>query len=74
MGVYKILRIYEVPADNPIQAADRFMEALAFHVEKAFHVKDIMREPEAKPGQGKQVELTPPAGWLTLIMRQLTGK
>jgi len=50
------------------------MEALAFHVEKDFHVKDIIREPGAKPGQGKPVELTPPAGWLTLIMRQLTGK
>jgi hypothetical protein len=43
-------------------------------VEKDFHVKDIIREPESKPGQGKPVELVPPAGWLTLIMRQLTGK
>jgi hypothetical protein len=74
MALYTILRIYEVPADNRIQATDRMMEALAFHVEKHFHVKDIIREPEAKPGQGKQVDLVPPAGWLTLIVRQLTGK
>jgi hypothetical protein len=74
MALYTILRIYEVPADNRIQATDRMMEALAFNVEKDFHVKDIIREPEAKPGQGKQVELVPPAGWLTLIVRQLTGK
>jgi hypothetical protein len=74
MALYTILRIYEVPAENRIQATDRMMEALAFHVEKDFHVKDIIREPESKPGQGKPVELVPPAGWLTLIMRQLTGK
>jgi hypothetical protein len=74
MALYTILRIYEVPADNRIQATDRMMEALAFHVEKDFHVKDIIREPEAKPGQGKQVDLAQPAGWLTLILRQLTGK
>jgi hypothetical protein len=74
MAVFKIIRIYEVPADNRIQATDRMMEALAFHVEKDFHVKDIIREPASKPGQGKQVELVPPAGWLTLILRQLTGK
>jgi hypothetical protein len=74
MALYTILRIYEVPADNRIQATDRMMEALELRVEKDFHVKDIIREPESKPRQGKQVELVPPAGWLTLIMRQLTGK
>jgi hypothetical protein len=74
MARYTILRIYEVPADNRQQATDRMLEALAFHVEKDFHVKDIIRESDAKPGQGKQVALVPPAGWLTLIMRQLTGK
>ena len=33
MALYTILRIYEVPAENRIQATDRMMEALAFHVE-----------------------------------------
>jgi hypothetical protein len=74
MAVFTIIRVYEVPADTKQQAIDRMLEALVSHVERDFHVKDIIREPDAKPGQGKQVQLVPPAGWLTLIMRQLTGK
>jgi hypothetical protein len=74
MVKYTIIRVYEVPADNPMEAANRMLEAMAFHVEKAFHVKDVMREPGAKPGEGKTVKLEPPAGWLSLIARQLTGK
>ncbi len=74
MAVYTIIRIYEVPADTQQQATDRMLEAIAFHVERDFHVKDIIRDPGAKPGQGKQVTLAPPAGWLTLMVRQLTGK
>jgi hypothetical protein len=74
MAVYTIIRIYEVPADTQQQATDRMMEALAFHVERDFHKKDILREPDSKPGQGKAVELKPPAGWLTLALRQLRGK
>jgi hypothetical protein len=74
MAKYTIIRLYEVPADNQYQATDRMMEALALHVEKDFHVKDIIREPGAKPGQGKAVDLKPPAGWMTLLKKQLTGK
>ena len=74
MAVYTIIRIYEVPADSPQQATDRMMEALALHVERDFHKKDIIREPGAKPGQGTQVDLRPPEGWLSLLVRQLTGK
>ncbi len=74
MAVYTIIRIYEVPADTRQQATDRMLEALVLHVERDFHVKDIIRDPGAKPGQGKQVSLLPPAGWLTLLVRQLTGK
>jgi len=66
MALY--IRKYGVPAGNGLQVTNRMMEALAFNVEKDFHVKVTIRKPEAKPGQGK------PAGWLTLIMRQLTGK
>jgi hypothetical protein len=46
------------------------LEALMFHVERDFHVKDIIREPGEKPGQGKAVDLRP-AGWLTLLKEQL---
>ena len=74
MALYTIIRVYEVPASNRIEATDRMMEALALHVERDFHVKDIIRDPGAKPGQGKPVSLKPPAGWLSLIARQLAGK
>jgi hypothetical protein len=50
------------------------MEAVALHREMYFHAKDIIRAPDAKPGQGKKISLEPPAGWLSLIRRQLTGK
>ena len=74
MGKFTIIRVYEVPADTRQQATDRMLEALLMHVEKDFHVKDIIREPGDKPGQGKAVDLKPPAGWLSLIKQQLTGK
>ena len=74
MPLFTIIRVYEVPADTQQQATDRMMEALALHVERDFHKKDIIREPGSKPGQGKPVILKPPAGWLSLIARQLAGK
>ena len=74
MAIWTIIRIYEVPAEDQYQATDRMMEALALHVERDFHAKDIIRAPDAKPGQGKKISLDPPAGWLTLLRRQLTGK
>jgi hypothetical protein len=74
MALYTIIRVYEVPAETKQQATDRMLEAIVLHVEKDFHVKDVIREPGAKPGQGKVVELKPPAGWMTLLMQQLTGK
>jgi len=46
-------------------------------VEKDFHVKDIVRlnvEKGQKPGKWSVVKLAPPAGWLTLAWRQLTGQ
>ena len=73
MALYTIIRVYEVPADNQQQATDRMIEALALHVERDYHVKDVIRQPGAKPGQGKPVVLKPPVGWLSLIVRQLSG-
>jgi hypothetical protein len=70
MAIYTIIRVYEVPADNRQQATERMLEALMFHVEKDFHVKDIIREPGEKPGQGKRVDLRP-TGWLALLREQL---
>jgi hypothetical protein len=74
MALYTIIRVYEVSADNQQQATDRMMEALALHVERDYHVKDVIREPGAKPGQGTKVDLKPPAGWLSLIVQQLSGQ
>jgi hypothetical protein len=74
MAVYTIIRVYEVPADTQQQATERMMEALALHVERDFHKKDIIREPGSTPGQGTKVDLKPPAGWLSLVVRQLAGK
>jgi hypothetical protein len=70
MAIFTIIRIYEVPAETRQQATDRMLEALMFHVEKDFHVKDIIREPENKPGTGTPVGLRP-TGWLTLFREQL---
>jgi hypothetical protein len=74
MAVYTIIRVYEVPAETRVEATNRMLEAIVLHTEKDFHVKDILRDPGSKPGQGKPVVLKPPAGWLTLIVQQLTGK
>ena len=74
MAVYTIIRVYELPGDTQQQSTDRMMEALAFHVEQDFHRRDTIRGPYSKPGQGKQVDLKPPAGWLTLALRPLRGK
>ena len=74
MGKFTIIRVYEVPAETRQQATDRMLEALLMHVEKDFHVKDYIREPGDKPGKGRVVDLKPPAGWLSLIVQQLTGK
>ena len=74
MAKYTIIRVYEVPADTQQQATDRMIEAIAFNVEKDFHVKDIIRDPGDKPGKGKAVDLKPPAGWLTILRQQLIGK
>jgi hypothetical protein len=74
MALYIIIRVYEVPADNRIQATGRMQEALLLHVEKDFHVRDVIREPGVKSGEGKTVDLKPPTGWLRLIKQQLMGK
>jgi hypothetical protein len=73
VAIYTIIRIYDVPAENQIEATDRMMEAVALHKERFFHAKDIIRAPDTKPGQGKKISLDPPEGWLSLIKRQLIG-
>ena len=73
MARWTIIRVYEVPADTQIQATDRMLEALMLGVEKDYHVKDIIRAPEGKPGSGVTVRLEPPRGWLSILREQLLG-
>ena len=71
MALYTIIRVYEMPADSLQQATDRMAEAIVLRVERDFHVKDIVREPGAQPGQGKRVDLRPAVSWLALALEQL---
>ena len=73
MAVYKIMRIYEVPAENQIEATNRMMEALVLHVERDYHVTDYVKTPEDADGKGHRISLDPPKGWMALLREQLLG-
>jgi hypothetical protein len=73
-ALYTITRVYQVPAGNRLEATDRMLEALTLGVEDDFHVKDVLREPDGKPGSGVRISLTPPKGWRTLLLDQLLGR
>ena len=70
MATYTIIRVYEVPADDRIQATERMLEALMTKTERSFHINDYIREPGEESGKGKPVDLRP-MGWLSLIREQL---
>jgi hypothetical protein len=74
MAVFRIIRIYEIPADNRIEATTRMLEALELHTEEDYHVTDLVREHGANPAKSEPVDLRPPAKWGTIFKRQLTGK
>lgn len=74
MAKWTIVRVYEVPADTTYEAIDVMREAIALHVERDYHVKDIPRAPDDQPGNGKQVHLDPPRGWLAAIIDQVLGR
>ena len=67
---YTIFRVYEIEAESSQHATDRMAEAIVQHTEQAFHVKDILRQPGEKPGQGTTVELHP-ARWLASVRKRL---
>jgi hypothetical protein len=73
MATYKIMRIYEVPAENQTEATNRMMEALVLHVERDYHVTDYVKAPDDANGKGHRISLEPPKGWLALLMEQLLG-
>jgi hypothetical protein len=78
MARFTIMRIYEVPADDRIEATDRMLEALELGVEKQYHVRDVVKKTDDDTSYFKPVDLTPtvkqPARWGTIFKRQLTGK
>jgi hypothetical protein len=74
MATYKIIRIYEVPGEDQIEATNRMMEALMLRVERHYHVMDYVKSPEDGPNKGKKVILDPPKGWLATFMDQLLGR
>ena len=73
MARYRIVRIYEVPADNRYQATDRMMEAIVLRTEKDYHVKDVIRLCE-KDSTLSEVQLRGPTGWWTILISQLFGR
>lgn len=73
MARYRILRIYEVPADNRYQATNRMMEAIVLGTTKDYHVSDVVRECGGQE-QLVKMELRPAPGWWTLFVRQLFGR
>ena len=78
MAIYRIIRIYDVPADNPYEATDRMMEAIVLHVERDYHVMDYVKAPDDPKGKGRPIDLKPPQGWLssmlTELVTQVTGR
>src|SRR4051794_32952352 len=74
MPIYKIMRIYDVPGDNQIQATNRMMEALVLHVERDYHVTDYVKGPEDADGKGHRISLDPPRGWLALLLQELAAQ
>ena len=74
MAIYKIMRIYEVPAGSQIEATNRMMEALVLHVERDYHVMDYVKAPEDANGKGRPINLTPPKGWLSSMLEELVNQ
>jgi hypothetical protein len=69
------MRIYDIPADDRIEATNRMLEALEFHTEKDYHVTDIVRNKDEMSAERhwKLVELPHSTKMVTIFKRQLTG-
>jgi hypothetical protein len=83
MAIFRIIRIYEIPATSRIEATDRMLEALELHTEEDYHVTDLVQEHGAHPAKSpvnlrSLLESEPrsrtPAKWGTIFKRQVTGK
>jgi hypothetical protein len=74
MAIFKIIRIYHVPAEDQIDATNRMMEALALGVDRDYHLMDYIKTPDDEKGKGRKVDLRPPKGFLTSLLDQLLGR
>ena len=74
MPVFKIMRIYQIPAASQLEATERMMEALTLRVEKDYHVMDYIKSPDDPKGKGSKVNLVLPKGWVKPFLDQLLGR
>jgi hypothetical protein len=78
MATFRIFRIYEIPAETPVQATNRMVEAIVLHAEQNYHVMDYVKAPDDPKGKCWPIDLTPPKGWLSSMLEELvtriTGK
>jgi hypothetical protein len=73
MPVFKIIRIYQVPAKDRLEATNRMMQAIALRVERDYHVMDYVKSPDDAAGKGTKANLELPKGWVTGLLEQLFG-
>ncbi len=73
MPAFKIIRIYQVPAKDRVEATNRMMQAIALRVERDYHVMDYVKSPDDAAGKGTKANLEPPKGWVAGFLEQLFG-
>jgi hypothetical protein len=74
MPIYKIMRIYEVPGKDQVQATNRMMEAIALGVEGDYHATDWIKNSERPKDKGERLSLKPPKGWGATFLDQILGR
>jgi hypothetical protein len=74
MPIYKIMRIYEVPGKDQVEATDSMMQALTLHVESDYHLTDFVKSPDDPKGKGQRISLKPAKGWGATFLEQVFGR
>ncbi len=74
MALFKIVRVYEVPGKDQVEAINNLSDAVQYHVEKSYHVGDYIRDADDPPGKGRRFRIHPPTGWLKILRDQVLGK
>jgi hypothetical protein len=81
MPLFTIMHIFEVPANNQIEATDELMRARKDNSDKFYLKKVIVKDAEPKLPRDKvnvfadpKPPVKKPAKWGTIFKRQITGK